>query len=117
MPIYENRGSYLFVKITEPYSLKSALSLLPEFADICKRDHWQKALVDGLSLDGPISIWDRYQLGEEYVRVVGPKIRVALVAKRDLIDLTMENVVVNRYGNFKVFHEMESALKWLGVKG
>jgi len=116
VPIYENRGSYLFVKITEPYSLKVALSLLHEFADVGKRDNWEKALVDGLSLEGPISIWDRYQVGEEYVKVMGSKIRVALVAKRDLIDLTMENVVVNRSGKFKVFHDIESALRWLGVK-
>ena len=115
MPIYENRGSYLFVKITEPYSLKWALSSLQEFADICKRDHWEKAFIDGLNLEGPISIWDRYQLGEEYVRAVGPKIKVALVAQRDLIDLTMENVVVNRAGRFKVFHKTDYALKWLEV--
>jgi hypothetical protein len=28
----------------------------------------------------------------------------------------MENVVVNRKGRFKVFHEMEHALKWLAVE-
>jgi hypothetical protein len=116
VPIYENRGGYLFVKITEPYSLKVALSLLHEFADICRRDNWEKVLVDGLILEGPISIWDRYQLGEEYIRVIGTQIKVALVANRDLIDLTIENVVVNRRGRFKVFHDMESALKWLGVE-
>ena len=116
MPVFENRGSYLFVKITEPYSLKMAFFFLREFAERCNQEHLEKALIDGMILEGPISIWDRYQLGEEYVRVVGPKIKVALVGKRDLIDLTMENVVVNRSGNFKVFHEMEAALKWLGVE-
>ena len=116
MPIFENRGSYLFVKITESYSLKWAFSFLQEFADICKQEHLEKALIDGLNLEGPISIWDRYQIGEEFVRVVGPKIKVALVGKRELIDLTMENVVVNRTGRFKVFHEMEFALKWLGMQ-
>lgn len=116
MPIFENRGNYLFVKITEPFSLKMALSYIREFADECKRGNFEKALIDGLSLEGPISIWDRYQVGEEYARVIGTKIKVALVAQRDLIDLTMENVVVNRSGNFKVFHDMESALKWLGVE-
>ena len=115
MPIYENRDSFLFVKITEPYSLKLALTLLQEFADVCKRGQWEKVLVDGLSLEGPISIWDRYQVGEEYVKVMGSKIKVALVARRDLIDLTMENVVVNRTGKLKVFHEVEPALKWLGI--
>ncbi|HXQ38443.1 MAG TPA: hypothetical protein VN843_30865 [Anaerolineales bacterium] len=116
MPIFENRGNYLFVKITESYSLNLALSSLHEFADACKRDHFEKALIDGLKLEGPISIWERYQVGEEYARLVGPRIKVALVARRDLIDLTMENVVVNRSGKFKVFHEMAAALKWLGVE-
>jgi hypothetical protein len=115
MPIFENRGSYLFVKVIEPYSLKLALALLQEFSERCKQEHLDKALVDGLMLEGPISIWDRYQVGEEFVRVVGPTIKVALVAKPDLINLTMENVVVNRIGRLKVFDEMESALEWLGV--
>jgi hypothetical protein len=116
MPIFENRGSYLFFKITEPYSLKLAFSILLEIADVCNREHLEKALIDILVLEDHVSIWDRYQIGEEYVRVVGPKIKVAVIARRDLIDLTTENVVVNRSGRIKVFHEMESALKWLEVK-
>jgi len=115
MPTFENRGSYLFAKITEPFSMKMAFSFLRDLVDACKRENLEKVLIDGLNLEGPISIWDRYQVGEEYIRVVGPKIKVALVVKRDLIDLTMENVVVNRSGRFKVFHEIESALKWLDV--
>ena len=114
MPIFENRGSYLFARITEPYSLKMGFSFINEFADVCKQENLEKALIDGFILEGPISTWDRYQLGEEYVRVIGPKIKVALVGKRDLIDLTMENVVVNRNGRFKVFHKIETALQWLG---
>jgi len=116
MPIFENRGNYLFVKANEPYSLKTTFSFLQEFADLCNREHLEKALIDMLVLEDRISIWDRYQIGEEYVRVVGPKIRVAVVARRHLIDLTTENVVVNRSGRIKVFHEMESALKWLEVE-
>jgi hypothetical protein len=48
---------------------------------------------------------------------VGSKIRVAIVVKRELIDLTTENVVVNRTGRIKVFYGMESALKWLEADG
>ena len=117
MPIFENRGGYLFVKINEPYSLKGTFAFLQEFANICNREDVEKALIDILILDERVSIWDRYQIGEEYVRVVGSKIRVAIVVKRELIDLTTENVVVNRTGRIKVFHEMESALKWLEADG
>ena len=51
MPIFENRGDYLFVKATEPYSLKLTFSILREFADICNREHLEKALIDVLILD------------------------------------------------------------------
>lgn len=40
---------------------------------------------------------------------------MALVGSRDLIDLTLENMVINRAGRFKVFHEIDPALQWLGV--
>ena len=115
MPIFENRGSYLFVKVIEPYSLKLTLFSLQEFAERCSQEQLDKALVDGLMLEGPISIWDRYQIGEKFIRVVGSTVKVALLAKPDLIDLTMENVIVNRTDRLKVFDKMESALEWLEV--
>jgi hypothetical protein len=48
MPIFENRGSYLFVKITEPYSLKLTFSFLQEFADACNQESLEKALIEEL---------------------------------------------------------------------
>jgi hypothetical protein len=51
MPIFENRGNYLFVKITEPYSLKLTFSILQEFADACNRENLEKALIDMLALE------------------------------------------------------------------
>ena len=116
MPVFENRGSYLFVKITEPYSLKGAFFFLADLAERCRQEQLEKALIDGLMLEGHISIWDRYQIGREYVRVIGPKILIALVAPRGLINSVMENVIANRRGGIKVFHELESALKWLEVR-
>ena len=104
------------MRVTEPYSLKTAFFFLQEFAEICQSEGLEKALVDVLILDGRISIWDRYKIGEEYIRVVGPKIRVALVARQSLINLVMENVIVNRGGRLKVFTETKSALKWLGME-
>src|SRR5215213_995942 len=59
MSIFENRGSYLFVRLTEPYSLKLIFSFLREFAEVCDQQHLDKALIDGFTVDGPISIWDQ----------------------------------------------------------
>ena len=64
MPIFENRGSYLFVKVMEPYPLKLTLFSLQEFAESCSQEQLDKALVDGLMLESPIRSWDRYQIGE-----------------------------------------------------
>jgi hypothetical protein len=116
MPIYENRGSYLFVTITEPYSLHGTLLFLVDMAGQFLQAHLEKALIDGSRLEGHISIWDRYQIGREYVRVIDPKIGIALVVPPGLINRVLENVIVNRSGTLRVFHEMEPALKWLAVK-
>ena len=113
MPIFENRGSYLFVQIIEPYSLPGVVSCLSNLAERCQEEHLEKVLIDASRLEGPISIWDRYQIGREYIKVIGPKINIALVTPRELINSVLENVIVNRTGTLKVFHQMAPALAWL----
>lgn len=113
MPVFENRDSYLFVTLTEPYSLQGTFLFLADLAERCRQEHLDKALINGSRLEGRISIWDRYQIGREYARVIGPKIVVALVLSPTLINRVAENVAVNRSGRLRVFHKMELALQWL----
>ena len=46
MPVYENRGSYLFVENSEPYSLDLILSMVQGIADRCQKGNLRKVIVD-----------------------------------------------------------------------
>ena len=59
MPVYENRGSYLFVEASEVYSLQFLLSMVQEIADHCQKENLHKALVDLTQMEGNPSILDR----------------------------------------------------------
>ena len=115
----ENRGSHLFVGITEPFSVEIILStLIQEVADTCQSENLDKVLVDMSPVhNASISILDRYQMGVKVARVLGPKIKVAVVAQTALVNYVAETAAVNRYGKMKVFSDMAQAMKWLGVEG
>lgn len=116
MPTCLNRGGYLHVENFETYSLKYFLTSIQEIGEHCKRESLDKALIDLRDIHGPISILDRYELGKEIARVIGPKIKVAVVAQMNLINYLMENSAVNRGAKIRVFTEIKKALEWLEVK-
>jgi hypothetical protein len=62
-----------------------------------------------------ISTLDRYQMGVTVAQVIGPKIKVAVVAQTALVTYVAETAAVNRYGKMKVFSDMDKAMLWLGV--
>lgn len=115
MPVFENRGGYLVVEVTEPYSLKMMKSVIQQIADTCGEEDLDKVLVDLRTIDETISIMDRYEIGVRVAKIIGPKIKVAGVAQKALINRMAETVTVNRYGKLKVFSDMEEAMEWLGV--
>ncbi|HEX2697253.1 MAG TPA: hypothetical protein VHM28_06050 [Anaerolineales bacterium] len=115
-PTFENRGNYLFVEIAGLYSLKLILSTIQKISDNCQHDNLGKVLVDLRELEGDLSIIDRFEIGVEVARVIGPKIKVAAVARRSIINYMAETVAVNRGANLKVFSEMGKALNWLEEK-
>ncbi len=116
MPTCVNRGGYLHVEYFERYSLESILASIQEVSEHCKRDSLDKVFMDIRGVRGHISIVDRYELGKEIAKVIGPKIKVAAVAQMNLINYLMENSAVNRGAKIRVFTEIKKALEWLEVK-
>jgi hypothetical protein len=62
-----------------------------------------------------LSTFDRYRAGIYVASIIGPKIKVAVVAQAALITRMAETVAVNRYGKLKVCTDMDQAIDWLGV--
>jgi len=112
---FENRGTHLFVEITEPIAVKVLVSAIQEMADFCQRENLDKVLIDMRTVREAISIIDRYTLGVNVAKVIGSKISIAVVAPEALITRVAENAAVNRYGKLKAFSDMEKALEWLGI--
>lgn len=117
MAICINRGNYLFVENPEPFSFKRALVNIQEVSDHCKRDSLDKVLFDMSDFHGHISILERYEIGKEIAKVLGPRIKMAVVTNFSVINYLMENSAVNRGAKIKVFSEMDKALEWLDVAG
>src|SRR4030095_6920168 len=113
MHVCKNRGSYLLVEITE--RLKITAAIFQDIVDACRSQKLNKVLVDLRMVQTGLSIFDRYKAGIYIATIIGPRIKVAVVAPDALITHVAENVAVNRYGKLKVYVELEQALDWLGV--
>ena len=116
MPVYENRGSYLFVGTSEPYSLDLLLSMVQDVADRCQRENLRKVIVDLTQMEGNPSILDRYTIGVEVARICGARIECVAIAKQNMINHMVENVAVNRGAKLKVVSTRDEAVKWLKLE-
>lgn len=116
MPVYENRGSYLFVETSEPYSLDLLLSMVQDVADRCQRENLRKVIVDLTQMEGNPSILDRYTIGVEVARICGARIECVAIAKQNMINHMVENVAVNRGAKLKVVSTRDEAVKWLKLE-
>jgi hypothetical protein len=115
MPTYLNRDGYLLVEVSEPYTMDLFLSVIHEVANRCNQDGLRKVLLDFSQMNGDPSIMDRYSLGIEIAQLWKHTIQGAGVARRESINLVMENVAVNRGANVKAFSQRKDALQWLGI--
>ena len=116
MSTWQNKGDYLFVEVSEPYSLKLAISTIHEIADQCRAENLYKVLIDMSKVEGHLSIFDRYLVGIEIVRLWGSRIKAVVLAKPSMINRVTENTAVNRGAKLQVVSNMESALQWLEVE-
>ena len=116
MSICENKGEYLFVEVSEPYSLDVLIITIHEVAEHCQKEGLNKVLADIRKMDGSPSIFDRYRLGLEMVKAWGPRIKVAVIARPGIVNRMTENTAVNRGAKVMAASDVETALNWLEVE-
>ena len=116
MSTCQNKGNYLFVEVSEPYSLKLFLSTIHEVADHCQKENLNKVLMDIRKMEGNPSVFDRYQVDIEIAKVWGSRIKAVVLARPDMINGVTENTAVNRRVKLQAVSDMASALKWLEVE-
>ena len=114
MSTFENRGSYLFVKLSAPYSFHGVISVIQQIADVCKTDDLNKVLVDARAFAEEISVFDRFQMGVEIARLLGAQIQMAVTVRPILtVNPVTENAAINRGTKYKWFLTFEDAEQWL----
>jgi hypothetical protein len=71
-----------------------------------------KILLDTMNVSG-LSEMEKYFVGEQGAKILGHKLKSAIVSQPEKINRFMENVAVNRGARLRVFGSEQEALNWL----
>jgi hypothetical protein len=108
---------YAIYRPTGNVSLQEAISLISQAITFAKNSQIRRLLVDSTKLTGfgPIGTVDRYQMGEQLADAGRLSVRLAMVARAELIDPHRFGVTVarNRGLDVDVFTSEATALAWL----
>ena len=88
-------------------------SLFEPLATACVAQGCRRALVDARELQVNLGTLGLLRAGDDAALLQGMDVRVALVARADMIDPFFETVVYNRGGNVRVFQDESEARAWL----
>ena len=111
---FEHKQSFLLLTIFGHYNIDEFKFIPKIVRDECEKENINKVIVNALNVTGTdISTMDRFFFGEEVARLLGSKIKAALVWPQQHIDKFGETVAVNRGGILCVLNNIESAEKWL----
>ena len=81
--------------------------------DACSAHNCKRALIDARDLQVDFDTMAMFQAGEDAAFLNRLGLRIALLAREDMLDPFFANVVSNRGGDVGIFTDMDSALDWL----
>jgi hypothetical protein len=84
--------------------------------DACSDHGCKKALIDARDLQVDFNTIDLYQIGGDAAHLTHIGLRVALLAREDMIDRFFDSVARNLGGRIGVFTDMSAANDWLQNK-
>jgi len=88
-------------------------NLFQPLVDACSTHNCKKALVDARDLQVDFGTIALFRAGNDAAFMSRIGLRVALLARKDMLDLFFDHVVSNRGGNVGIFTDMKRALDWL----
>jgi hypothetical protein len=110
------RGDFVYGDFHEAYEFGRTQDIIIESASLCNQEKCNKALMDIRGVTGKISTWDRFRLAQIVLRHYGRNIQLVVVYREEEVDGFVENVVVNRGGNYRIFTDLAPACRWLGIE-
>jgi hypothetical protein len=89
--------------------LRAAAGIIDETKS---REIW-RVLCDATAITGPVGAFEKFEAGVELARGADPRMKMAVVARVEVIDYIFENVARNRGVSVAVFRDEGAAVQWL----
>lgn len=100
----------IFIAGENPYAeIDEIIATIKRLADENNRT---KVLLDTMTVSG-LSEMEKFFAGEQGAKILGHKIKTAVVSPQEKINKFMETVAVNRGARLRVFGSEPEALEWL----
>lgn len=93
--------------------LSSEKNLFQPLIDTCKAHNCKKALIDARDLQVSFDTLAKFRAGEDAAFLARFGLRIAILAREDMLDPFFEQVVSNRGNNVGLFIDIDTAREWL----
>lgn len=111
---FDNGIVYVYLAGTFPKTLLlEEKNLFQPLIDECSSHQCHKAIIDATKLKVDFDTTELYRAGKDATHLSRLNLRVAIVAREDMVDLFFEDVAFNRGGDIQVFTTLAAARKWL----
>lgn len=110
----------LHVRLSGTYPVQRAPgegNLFQPLIDGCAAHGCRKALIDARTLDVALGTMGLFQAGTDAAHLTRSGLRIALLARPDMLDPFFEDVARNRGGDVGVFTDADAARAWLMERG
>ena len=120
MDHFEQAGSRGFYRPVGNLSFEQAVDLVAEAIQVARELGLSDLLVNVTELTGftAPSVFARYSMATKWAQVAGASLRVAMVARPEIIDPQKIGVLImqNRGGTGDIFTSERDALEWLDAR-
>ena len=104
----------MYLTVSGEYTLSDFITYIKMIAEECEKEKIYRALLNVLDVkESNIPNMDRFYLGTEVAKVLGSKIKIALVAQDENINKYGETVALNRGALINIVGNVATAEEWL----
>jgi hypothetical protein len=103
----------LVINFSGTYTLDGFKAAIDLIRSECEKRQWTLAFADITTVQAIPTAMERYSLGEYISRILGFRIKFAVLTLPDIVNHLAENVAVNRGARIQLFFEKEEAMNWL----
>lgn len=93
--------------------LSDGMNLFQPLIDACTTHNCRKALIDAREVKVDFGIMAMLQAGEDAASLTHIGLRIALLARKDMLSSFFDTVVFNRGGDVRVYTDIDAAREWL----